>query len=204
MALEQTVKDLQAQNAQFQQMFLALAQGQEDLKALIVKEKTKKEKKPTGVLNLGRRFRGLAKRALDFETPSNEGDNQEEKPVEENNNPGSEEDEPDYSEEQYPPADDKYKQLEDRLNVMEIQRIPGMDFEELGLISRVVIPHKFKVPTFAKYDGVSCPKLHLRSYVRKIQPHTTDRNLWVHLFQESLAGTQLEWFYQLERTNVCN
>ena len=56
MALEQTVKDLQAQNAQFQQTFLALAKGQEDLKALIVKEKTKKAKKPTGVLNLGRRL----------------------------------------------------------------------------------------------------------------------------------------------------
>ena len=87
---------------------------------------------------------------------------------------------------------------------MEIQRIPGLDFEELGLISGVVIQQKFKVPIFAKYDGVSCPKLHLRSYVRKIQPHTTDRNLWVHFFQESLAGTRLEWFYQLERTNIRN
>ena len=87
---------------------------------------------------------------------------------------------------------------------MEIQRILGLDIEELGLISGVVIPQKFKVPTFAKYDGVSCPKLHLRSYVRKIQPHTTDRNLWVHFFQESLAGTRLEWFYQLERTNIRN
>ena len=55
MALEQIIKDLQAQNTQFQQMFLALAKGQEDLKALIVKEKTKKAKKPPGVLNLGRR-----------------------------------------------------------------------------------------------------------------------------------------------------
>ena len=44
LALEQTVKDLQDQNAQFQQMFLALAQGKEDLKALIFKEKTKKAK----------------------------------------------------------------------------------------------------------------------------------------------------------------
>ena len=68
MALEQTVKHLQAQNAQFQQMFLALAKGQEDLKALIIKEKTKKPKKLVGVLNLGRRFRGPAKRALDFAT----------------------------------------------------------------------------------------------------------------------------------------
>ena len=75
---------------------------------------------------------------------------------------------------------------------MEIKRVPGLDFEELGLVSGLVIPQKFKVPAFAKYDGVSCPKLHLRSYVRKIQPHTTDRNLWIHFFQESLSGTQLE------------
>ena len=113
-----------------------------------------------------------------------------------------EEEEVDYSKEQYPPADDKYKQLEDRLNAMEIQKVPGLDFEELGLVSGVIIPQKFKVSTFAKYDGISCPYLHLRSYVRKIQPCTADRNLWVHFFQESLSGTQLDWFYQLEGTNI--
>ena len=37
--MEQMVKDLQAQNAQFQQMFLAMAKGQEDLKALLLKDK---------------------------------------------------------------------------------------------------------------------------------------------------------------------
>ena len=85
---------------------------------------------------------------------------------------------------------------------MEIQKVPGLDFEELGLISGVVIPHKLKVPTFSKYDGVSCPKLHLQSYVRKIRPHTANRKLWVHFFQESLFAIQLEWFYQLEGTNI--
>ena len=75
MILKQTVKDLQTQNAQFQQMIMALAKGQEELKALIIKEKTKKAKKPVGVLNLGRRFRGSVKRAIDFTTTSNEGDN---------------------------------------------------------------------------------------------------------------------------------
>ena len=44
MALEQNIKDLQAHNAQFQQMFLALAKGQEDLKALVIKDKKKKTK----------------------------------------------------------------------------------------------------------------------------------------------------------------
>ena len=85
---------------------------------------------------------------------------------------------------------------------MEIQRVPGLDFEGLGLVPGVVIPPKFNVPIFAKYDGVSCPKLHLRSYVKKIQPDTTDRKLWIHFFQESLSDTQLDWFYQLEGTNI--
>ena len=68
----------------------------------------------------------------------------------------------------------------------------------------MVIPHKFKALVFAKYDGVSYPKLHLYSYIRKIQPYTADRNLWVRFFQDSLSGTRLEWFYQLEGANVRN
>ena len=80
----------------------------------------------------------------------------------------------------------------------------GLEFKELGLVSGIVIPPKFKAPVFYKYEGVSCPKTHLRSYVRKIHPHTADRDLWVHLFQDSLSGTQLDWFYQLERANIHN
>ena len=81
-------------------MFLALAKGQEDLKTLLVKEKKKKAKKPSGVLNLGRRFKGPAIRTLDFTTSSGEGDNQEGKNKEVNDHPESEEEEEvDYSEE---------------------------------------------------------------------------------------------------------
>ena len=43
MSSEQDIKDLQAQNAQFQQMFLSLAKGKEDLKTLILKEKKNQE-----------------------------------------------------------------------------------------------------------------------------------------------------------------
>ena len=68
--MKQTMKDLQAQNAQFQQMFLAMAKGQEDLKTLLLKDKKKKSKKSVGVRNLGRRLRGPVKRALDLSTSS--------------------------------------------------------------------------------------------------------------------------------------
>ena len=46
--------------------------------------------------------------------------------------------ETDFNDEQYPPAEDMYKQLEDRLSAMEIQKVPGLDFEDLGLSSGVV------------------------------------------------------------------
>ena len=48
---------------------------------------------------MGRRLRGPVKRALEFATPSNEGDNPEEKTKEEDHSPGSDEEEADYAEE---------------------------------------------------------------------------------------------------------
>ena len=117
MALEQTVKDLQAQHAQFQETLLNLAQGQKDLMALVAKKK--KTKKSVVILNMGRRFKGPAQPVQVDDISSEEDDNQEEysrsiKP-EGRNNQGSEDE--DYSDEQYPPADDKYKRLEDRLKL---------------------------------------------------------------------------------------
>ena len=58
-------------------MFVALAKGQEDLKALILIQKKKKKKKIVGVLNLGRRFRGPLKQTVDLTSSSKEGENQE-------------------------------------------------------------------------------------------------------------------------------
>ena len=149
-------------------MFISLAKGQEDLKTLIMKEKKKKKKKKkkrVGFLNMGRRFRESIRQSADMTSSSKDGENQERT---KDPSPTVSDNDTDYDEEQYPPAEDRYKQLEDRLRAMEIQKIPGLDFGELGLVSGVVILHKFKDPVFAKYDGVSCQKLHLRLYVSKI------------------------------------
>src|SRR3954462_9323305 len=45
MNLEQSVKDLQAQNTEFQPLILNLSKGQEELKAMLTKKKRKKGKK---------------------------------------------------------------------------------------------------------------------------------------------------------------
>ena len=134
---------------------------------------------------MGKRFKGPFLQVQIEEDSSEEDENQDEDArstrVRGGNNQISEDE--DYFDEQYPLADDKYKQLEDRLKAIEIKEVLGLYFGDLGLVPGVVIPHKFKIPIFAKYDSVSCPKLHLRSYVRKIQSHTADRKLWVHFFK---------------------
>ena len=177
---------------------MGLAQGQEELKALLLK-KEKKKKRRIVLFNSGRRF-GNTLQNEEASSSIGKGTPQAEKGP----SPVVSDNETDFDEEQYPPAEYRYKQLEDRLNAMEIQQVPGLDFGDLGLSTGVIIPRKFKAPSFTKYDGASCPKLHLRSYVRKIQPYTVDKNLWIHFFQESLSGTHLEWFYQLDGTKVRN
>ena len=91
-----------------------MGKGQEDLKALLLKDNKKRSTKVAVVLNLKRR-----PKTLDLSTPSNIGVSHEE-----DNSLEIDEVEADYSEEQYPPTDDKYKQLEDHLSAMEIQQIP--------------------------------------------------------------------------------
>src|SRR3954468_4394462 len=201
MNLEQSVKDLQAQNAQFQDLILNLSKGKDELKALLTKKKKKSKK------TLGKNLRPIlqlrdAEASEDSEEDEQDDDASIKTEAKSNHDYAkpSEEEEDYYHEDEHP--DDKYRLLEERMKAMEIQKVPGLDFEELGLISGVVIPPKFKTPSFAKYDGVSCPKLHLKSYVRKMQPHTADKMLWIHFFQESLSGTQLEWYYQLDGANI--
>ena len=87
-----------------------MAKGQEDLKALILKEK-KKKKKVVGILNMGRRFGERLKQQTDLTTSSKEGDNQE---GEKDPSPAISDNDMDYNDEQYPPTEDKYKQFEDR------------------------------------------------------------------------------------------
>ena len=67
-------------------MFITLEKGQDDLKALILKEK-KKKKKSIGILNMGRRFGGPLKQSVDLTSSSNEGENQERKTREQDPSP---------------------------------------------------------------------------------------------------------------------
>ena len=70
-------------------------------------------------------------------------------------------------------APEKYELLEKRMRAIEGINIPGsLDATELSLVSGLVIPHKFKTPTFDKYDGTKCPNTHLTMYCRKMSAYT--------------------------------
>ena len=74
------------------------------------------------------------------------------------------------------------------MRAMEEINIPGsLDATELSLVLGLVIPHKFKTPTFDKYDDTKCPTTHLTMYYLKMSTYTDDDKLLIYCFQDSLT-----------------
>src|SRR4051812_28423183 len=94
------------------------------------------------------------------------------------------------------------KALEERLKAVEGYDAFDVDTFEMSLVPDLTIPHKFKVPNFEKYKGLTCPRNHLRMYVRKMAAYAHDQKLMIHFFQDSLSGASVDWYMQLEKTNI--
>ncbi|WRX16229.1 Retrotransposon gag domain - like 10 [Theobroma cacao] len=77
-----------------------------------------------------------------------------------------------------------------------------MDATELCLVPDVLIPAKFKVPEFEKYDGTKCPMAHITMYCRKMAAQFHDDKLLIHFFQDSLTGSTARWYVQLDRDRI--
>src|ERR1044072_8252119 len=119
-------------------MFTSLVQGQKDLKKLITRKN-----KVIGVLNMGRCHKGGPRVVSQIELSDKSGETDGSVKNNEGSKHGSENREEDYENEQYSLGDDKYKQLEDRLNVVENLKMSGLNFDDLSLVPDVVIPRKF-------------------------------------------------------------
>ena len=101
------------------------------------------------------------------------------------------------------PAKQKLDILEERLRAIEGIDICGnIDATQLCLVPDLIIPAKFKVPEFDKYDGSSCPKSHLIMYCRKMAVHIGNDKLLIHCFQDSLTGSATRWYIQLDNTHI--
>ena len=73
---------------------------------------------------------------------------------------------------------------------------------ELSLVSDLVIPPKFKIPKFEKYDGIGCPMTHLTMYYRKMVGYTNNDMLLVYAFQDSLIRSVAWWYMQLDKNHI--
>ena len=73
-----------------------------------------------------------------------------------------------------------------------------MDFNSLSLFPNVRLPPKFKMPTLDKFDGIGCPKSHLKMYMRAMQPLGATEEVLAQMFQNTLTGAALRWFLTLD------
>ena len=77
-----------------------------------------------------------------------------------------------------------------------------VDANKMSLVLDLVLPPKFKVPTFDKYDGTKCPSAHLYMCCWKMIDHTSNDKLLIHCFQDSLTRSATRWYIQLSQENV--
>ena len=92
--------------------------------------------------------------------------------------------------------DKKLKEIEG------VDDLGSVDPRELSLVPDLVIPPKFKMPTFEKYDGTKCPKNHLVEYCRKMVGHAHDEGLLIHVFYDSLTGAAVQWYWGLKKNQI--
>ena len=92
-------------------------------------------------------------------------------------------------------AQRKFELIEERLKDVEGSDVYGLvDARTMSLVPDLVLPPKFKVPIFDKYDGTKCPSAHLYMYCRKMTGYTSNDKLLIHCFQDSLTGSATRWY----------
>ena len=80
-------------------------------------------------------------------------------------------------------AQRKLELIKEHLRMVEGSDVYSLvDASKMSLASDLVLPPKFKVPTFDKYDGIKCPWAHLYMYYRKMTGHTSNDKLLIHYF----------------------
>ena len=100
-------------------------------------------------------------------------------------------------------AQRKLELIEERLKAMEGSDVYGLvDANKMSLVPDLVLPPKFKVPTFDKYDGTKCPSTHLYMYCTKMTGYTSNDKLLIHCFQDSLSGLTTRWYNLLSRDHI--
>ena len=97
----------------------------------------------------------------------------------------------------------KLELIKERLKAVVGSDVYGLvDAYKMSLVPDLVLPPKFKVPIFNKYDGTKCPSAHLYMYCRKMMGYTSNDKLLIHCFQDSLSGSTIRWYNLLSQDQI--
>ena len=75
-------------------------------------------------------------------------------------------------------------------------------FQDLCYFPKAMLPLKFRISDFDKYNGRGCPIAHLKAYCRDLAQLHADERLLIRLFQKSLTGPTLKWFTSLDMAAI--
>ena len=77
----------------------------------------------------------------------------------------------------------------------------SVNLDSLTNFPQLIMPPKFKVPEFVKYDGTGDLYAHLRMLCRKMAPYGDNHPLLCQIFPDSLTSLAATWFVRLEKTS---
>ena len=92
--------------------------------------------------------------------------------------------------------DKKLKEIED------VNDLGSVDPKDLCLVPDLVMPPKFKMPTFEKYDGTKCFENHLATYCHKMAGHVHNEDLLIHVLYNSLIGAAAQWYMKMKKEQI--
>ncbi|XP_017639793.1 uncharacterized protein LOC108481138 [Gossypium arboreum] len=99
--------------------------------------------------------------------------------------------------------EDRCKWLEEKFKELEnADHYCGIDAKELSLVPDLVLPLKFKMLEFERYNRTSCPEAHITMFYRRMTGYVNNDQLLIHCFQDSLSRVAAKWYNQLSRTQV--
>ncbi|KAK5842208.1 hypothetical protein PVK06_004538 [Gossypium arboreum] len=99
--------------------------------------------------------------------------------------------------------EERCKWLEEKFKALEnADGHHRVDAKDLSLVLDLVLPHKFKMPEFEKYNGATCPEAHIKMFCRRTTGYVNNDQLLIHCFQDSLIGAAAKWYNQLSWARI--
>ncbi|XP_016702281.1 uncharacterized protein [Gossypium hirsutum] len=99
--------------------------------------------------------------------------------------------------------EERCRWLEEKFKALEsAEGHQGVDAKDLSLVPDLVLPHKFKMPEFEKYNGTTCPVAHVTMFCRRMTEYVNNDQLLIHCSQDNLVGAAAMWYNQLSRARI--